>query len=199
MSIARLLGSAAPAMVLCAATGVAQIPQNRISQQIVVNGQTVGGAYVMTAGGEMQSFTCSSPQQYATPNGSSRGWACFDQASGTWLLNAVPPAPASAPVVVPAPAPQVQAAAAPPPVVYQAPATVIYQQPAVIYTAPVYPVRPVIVNRVYHSDVLLGAAAINATGRIVAAALSGPRYWDRRYTYRAPVRFTPQAVHRHRY
>lgn len=114
----------------------AQIPQNRIPQQIVIGDQQANGAYVTAPTGGMQSFTCSSPQQYATPDGSSQGWACYDQATGVWLLNAVPPAAAQAPAQVPA----VQTAPQQPGVVYQQPPTVIYQQaaPAVVYAAPGY-------------------------------------------------------------
>ncbi|HYR90145.1 MAG TPA: hypothetical protein VE422_39095 [Terriglobia bacterium] len=108
--------------------------QNRIPIQIVINGQTVNGAYVTTAGGQLQSFTCQTPQHYATPDGGSQGWACYEQTTGVWLLSAVPPAqPQVAPVPAPAPVPQQQ-----PPVTYQqASPPVIYQQapppPPVIY------------------------------------------------------------------
>jgi len=61
-------------------------------------------------------------------------------------------------------------------VIYQqAPPTVIYQQPypaTVVYTTP----APVIVAPVYRPAVVLGAAAINATGRIVSAAILSSRY-----------------------
>jgi len=123
-----------------------QAAQNRIPQQIVVNGQTASGAYVTTSTGQIQSFTCSNPQHYSTADGSSQGWACYEQTSGVWLLNAVPPnAPQMSPVPAPAPAPMPQMAP-PPPVVYQqappvyqqAPPVVVYPQvqPAVIYPQP---------------------------------------------------------------
>lgn len=188
----------------------AQAAQNRIPQQIVINGQMASGAYVTTAAGQIQSFTCPSPQHYSTADGSSQGWACYEQTTGVWLLNAIPPA--QAPVApAPAPAPQViqqqpaviyqqppqvvyqqappviyqQAPAvvvypqaqpaviyqqAPPAVIYQQPATVIYQEPAptVVY-APSR--RPVVVRPTYPSSVVLGAAAINAAGRIASAAI----------------------------
>jgi hypothetical protein len=117
----------------------AQTAQNRISQQIVINGQQANGAFVTAATGGMQSFTCPSPQQYATPDGGSQGWACYDQATGVWLLNAVPPAAAQAPAQAPSPVqttPQQQ-----PTVVYQQPPAVIYQQPApvVVYGGYGYP------------------------------------------------------------
>jgi hypothetical protein len=149
-----------------------QAVESRIPQQVIINGQRVNGAHVIAASGGMQSFTCSNPQQYATPDGASQGWACFDQATGVWLLNALPPStqataqPAPAPPPTGAPLP-----AQPPAVIYQQP-TVIYQQP---YPAVIYP-APVVVAPAYPPGVLLGAAAINATGRIVSAALLGPRY-----------------------
>ena len=140
----------------------AQGGQNRIPQQIVINGQMVNGAIVIAPGGQVQSFTCSSPQHYVTADGASQGWACYEEATGVWLLSALPPAqaqPAPAPVPVPVPQqppvqqPQSQQPAviypqappsvvypqAPPAVVYpQAPPTVVYQQPAptVIYQQP---------------------------------------------------------------
>ena len=133
----------------------AQAAQNRIPQQIVINGQMVNGAYVIAPGGQLQSFTCSSPQHYVTGDGASQGWACYEEATGVWLLSAVPPAQAqapAAPVPVPQqppvqqqpqpqsqPQPAVIYPQAPPPVVYpQAPPTVVYQQPAptVVYQQP---------------------------------------------------------------
>src|SRR3989442_1138337 len=140
----------------------AQGGQNRIPQQIVINGQMVNGAIVIAPGGQVQSFPCSSPQHYVTADGASQGWACYEEATGVWLLSALPPAqaqPAPAPVPVPVPQqppvqqPQSQQPAviypqappsvvypqAPPAVVYpQAPPTVVYQQPAptVIYQQP---------------------------------------------------------------
>src|SRR5262245_21796787 len=124
-----------------------QAAQNRIPQQIVVNGQGASGAYVTTSTGQIQSFTCSNPQHYSTADGSSQGWACYEQTSGVWLLNAVPPnAPQMSPAPAPAPAPMPQMApppvyqqAPPPPVVYQqSPPVVVYPQvqPAVIYPQP---------------------------------------------------------------
>ena len=151
----------------------AQPVPNRIPQQVIINGQRVNGAYVPAAGGGMQSFTCSSPQQYATPDGSSQGWACFEQASGVWLLNALPPATQPAPQA-PAPVTGAPLPAQPPAVVYQQPSTVIYQQPypaTVVYGPPPVYYAPAY----YPPGYLLGAAAIGATGAIVSAALL-PRY-----------------------
>ena len=103
--------------------------QTRIAQQIVVNGQPANGAYVQNAGG-MQSFTCTNPQSYSTANGASSGWACYDQSTATYLLNALPPVQAQAPAqaqaqsqnepwseTIPVPLPQPQQ----PPIVYGAP------------------------------------------------------------------------------
>jgi hypothetical protein len=177
----------------------AQTAQTRIPQQIVINGQNASGAYVATAGGQIQSFTCPSPQQYTTADGSSRGWACYEQTTGVWLLSAVPPTPAqmapvpapvpapSAPVFVPAqPAviyqqapPTVVYQPAPPTVVYQPPPTVVYSQPAtVIYSQPapttvIYAPapRPIIVAPAYPSSVVIGRAAIEAAGRIASATI----------------------------
>jgi len=148
-----------------------QAVQSRIPQQVVVNGQSVTGEYVVGAGGGFQNFSCPNPQQYTTADGSSQGWACYEQSSGTWLLNALPPVQAQVqqPTVV---YPQQQ-----PPVIYSQQPTVIYSQPAptIIYTVPVYPARPVVVAPAYPSSVVLETAAINATGRIVSAAIIGSR------------------------
>jgi hypothetical protein len=139
------------------------VAQNRIPQQVIINGQTVNGAYVTAPNGGMQTFTCSNPQPYVTPDSAAQGWACFDQATGVWLLHAVPPAPQA---VQPAPVPAQPAPlpAQPPAVIYQQPATVIYAAPAPVIYAPAYP-----------PGVVLGTAAINAAGGIVSAALL-PRY-----------------------
>ena len=144
--------------------------QNRIPQQVIINGQRVNGSYVAAAGGGLQTFTCPNPEPYASPDGASQGWACFEQATGVWLLNALPPSPQP---VQQAPIPVLQQT---PTVIYQQPPpTVIYQQPypaTVVFTTP----APVIVAPVYPSSVVLGAAAINATGRIVSAAILSSRY-----------------------
>jgi len=160
----------------CASAGFsqAQAVQNRIPQQIIIGGQRANGAYVAAPGGGMQSFTCPNPQQYVTVDSSSQGWACYDQATGVWLLNALPPAQAQA---APVPVPQQQPAIIyqQPPTIYQQPPTIIYQQPypAVVYSAPAY---PVIVEPAYPPSVVLGTAAIHAAGRIVSAAVIGGRY-----------------------
>ena len=164
------------------APGFAQavLAQNRIPQHVIINGQRVNGEYVTAANGGLQTFTCPSPQSYVTPDGASQGWACFDQAAGVWLLNALPPSP---PPVQQAPVPVQQQ---PPTVIYQPPPTVIYQQPypaTVVYTTP----APVIVAPVYRPAVVLGVAAIQATGRIVSAAILSSRYpriYDVRHGHR---------------
>jgi hypothetical protein len=143
--------------------------QNRIPQQVIINGQRANGVFVSAGNGGLQTFTCPNPQQYVTPDGASQGWACFDQATGVWLLNALPPSSQSVQGV---PAPVVQQ---PPAVIYQPPPTVIYQQPVpatIVYTTP----APVVVAPAYPSSVVLGVAAIDATGRIVSAAVRGSRY-----------------------
>ena len=116
----------------------AQTAQTRIPQQIVINGQNASGAYVATTEGQIQSFTCPSPQQFTTADGSSRGWACYEQTTGVWLLSALPPTPGQA---APAPAP-VPTPAAPTPIIVPAQPAVIYPvpaQPAVIYQVPTQP------------------------------------------------------------
>ena len=158
--------------------GVSQVQsvQNRIPQQVIINGQRVNGAYVPATNGGMQTFTCSNPQQYVTPDGSAQGWACLDQATSVWLLNALPPSPQP---VQQMPAPVQQ----PPAVIYQQPPTVIYQQPVpatVIYTTP----APVVVAPAYPPGVVLGAAAIEATGRIVSAAILHSGRYSRVYYVR---------------
>jgi hypothetical protein len=87
-----------------ASPGFAQVPvaPSRISQPIIVNSQTANGAYVLSAAGGMQTFTCDTPQRYTTQDGLAQGWACYDQRTATYLLNALPP---SQPESVPKPAP----------------------------------------------------------------------------------------------
>jgi len=143
--------------------------QNRIPQQVIINGQRVNGAYETAVNGGLQTFSCPNPQAFSTPDGASNGWACHDQATGVWLLNAMPP---SQQPVQQVPAPVVQQ---PPTVIYQQPPAVIYQQPVpatVIYTSP----APVIYAPAYPPGVVLGTAVINATGRIVSAAILSSRY-----------------------
>jgi hypothetical protein len=96
----------------------AQAAQERIVQPIVVNGQQAQGVIVVQ-NGTIQSQTCSMPQQYVTADQSSSGWACFEASTGTWLLDAQPPAQASVPQ-------------------QQAPA-VVYTTPAPVYVPGPYP------------------------------------------------------------
>jgi len=191
-----------------------QPAQSRVPQQVVINGQTVTAVHVVSSSGGLQAYTCLNPQQYTTVDGSSQGWSCYEQSTGVWLLNALPPAQATPPapqpaqpqaqppVQVPPPAPQPQAQVPPaplpqpqpqPPAVYypqQAPAVIYQQPPAIIYSAPVYPgyPPPVIVAPAYPPSVVLGTAAINAAARIVSSAVIGHRYPR---AYYAPVRPYP--------
>jgi hypothetical protein len=189
-----------------------QAAQYRIPQQIVINGQVVNGAYVTGPGGQVQSFTCPAPQHYVTADGTSQGWACYEETTGVWLLSALPPAQAqTAPAPAPVPIPQqsqqppvIYQQAPPPAVIYQQP-PVVYQQPPVVYQQPpiVYqqapptviyqqpaptviyttPPRPVVVAPAYPPSVVLGTAAINAAGRIASAAIMNSHYDRRGYYY----------------
>ena len=205
-----IAGFAAVSMFFAVSAGFSQVQQaqNRIPQQIVINGLTVNAASVLTSGGQVQRYTCSSPQHYTTLDGSSQGWACYDETSGVWLMNAVPPiqAPAAsvpAPLPPQSPRPVYSPPAAPvyqQPQVYQQPPAVVYQQPAIIYQqappAVIYypqptivyaqPVSPVVVAPVYPPSVVLGAAAIGAVGRIASAAIISSHY--PRVYYYAPIR-----------
>jgi hypothetical protein len=185
---ALLISASAVLVVLLAAQGFAQAPapSTRIPHQIVINGQRQNGVYVTAPGGGLQSFTCDNPQQFVTPDGATQGWACYEQATGTWLLNALPPAQAqAAPAPVPVPSqPPAVVYQAPPTVVYQQPPVVVYQTPPTVYYSYGYP-RPVYVAPAYRSSVVLGAAAINAAGRIAAAAIR-PYPYGRVY-YGRPV------------
>jgi hypothetical protein len=211
-----LLGSGLAIIPLIAAVpGFSQVQPagSRIQQQVIINGQTVTAVNVIAPGGGFQSYTCTNPQQYSTPDGSSQGWACYQPSTGVWLLNALGPVQAQmpqppAPQPQPQPVPQAQAPPAPlpqapapvpqvqqPVVIYQQPApTVIYQQPpTVIYTSPVYgppvyPAPPVIVAPAYPPSVVLGTAAIGAASRIISAAIIGSGYPR---VYYAPVRPYP--------
>jgi hypothetical protein len=194
-------------LLVTAVPGFSQVQpaQNRIPQQVVINGQTVNAVHVVAAGGGLQAYTCLNPQQYMAVDGSSQGWACYEQSTGVWILHALPPAqapqpqaqppvqvpqpPPPAPLPQAQPQPQAQLPQAQPPAVYypqQAP-TVIYQQPAtVVYPAPVYPPPTVVYAPAYPPSVVLGTAAIGAASRIVSAALIGGYRYPR--VYYAPVR-----------
>ena len=211
----------ASGLLVTAVPGFSQTPpaQTRVPQQVVINGQTVTAAHVVAASGGFQAYTCLNPQQYTTVDGSSQGWACYEQSTGVWLLNALPPAQASQPAnpasqpapptqpqvqvqTLPPPAPQPQVQLPPaqqpqaqPPAVYypqQAP-TVIYQQPPTViyYPGPAYPVypAPVVVAPAYPASVVLGTAAINAASRIISSAVIGYNRYPR--VYYAPARPYP--------
>ena len=155
-----------------AAQGFSQVQaaQTRIPQQIIINGQRANGVYVIAPTGGLESFTCPAPQNYTTPEGTLQGWTCYEQASGAWLLNALPPQAQSAPAPVQV-VPQYQQ----PTVIYQQPPTVIYQQPypTIVYTTPSY---PVFVRPAYPSSVVLGRAAIYAAGRVASAVIINSRH-----------------------
>ena len=195
----RLLWVSAATIVLlaCSLQGYAQVQAvpNRIPQEILVNGQRANAVLVQAPEGGLQKFSCPNPVQYATPDGSSQGWACYEQSSGLWLLNSVPPAPQ--PVAVQQPVVVQQA----PTIVQQQPAVVVQQPVQVVYTSPavVYEPssvvyvssRPVVVRPVYRPSVVIGAAVIHATGRIVAAAVGGNHRYSYNYgygNYRTPIR-----------
>src|SRR6478735_4270055 len=84
-------------VVLTATSGFSQVQpaqpvqpgQNRIPQQVLINGQRVNAVNVNAPGGGFQAYTCLNPQQYASADGSSQGWACYEQATGVWILNAL--------------------------------------------------------------------------------------------------------------
>jgi hypothetical protein len=80
-------------LLVCSHTVFGQIApsgQQRIPQSIIINGQQVQGVMVVQ-NETVQTFTCQYPQQYVTVDQSSSGWACFEQATGVWLLHAQPP------------------------------------------------------------------------------------------------------------
>jgi hypothetical protein len=64
--------------------------EHRIMQSIMVNGQVARGVLVVQ-NGTVQTYSCDSPKQYLTADLSESGWACFEQATGMWLLHAKPP------------------------------------------------------------------------------------------------------------
>ena len=96
-------------------SGFAQVlnGQERLVQPIIINGQETQGVLIVE-NGRVVTHTCSAPQQYVTVDQSSSGWACFEAATGTWLLRALPPTQS----------------------------TFAYQQPPVYVSPPVAPVYP---------------------------------------------------------
>jgi hypothetical protein len=85
----RLLLASLLVVALVGSASVAY-SQQRIGKAVVINGEQVSGVTV-TQNGVAQSYSCPSPQPYVTADGTSSGWACYDQGTGTWLLNAVQP------------------------------------------------------------------------------------------------------------
>jgi hypothetical protein len=81
----------AAALVCFAGVAFAQTvaPAERVERAVIINGHEVPGVMVIQ-NGVIQSYTCTSPQEYVAVDQSSQGWACYDQASGTWFLNALP-------------------------------------------------------------------------------------------------------------
>jgi hypothetical protein len=118
VKVGKILFGTSLALILIVAAATqgfsqAQTVPNRIPQQIIVNGQAANGAYVKNPAGGVQSYRCPSPQPYTTPDGASSGWACYDQATATYLLSALPPAQSQTQAREPAPLPQVQREPAP--------------------------------------------------------------------------------------
>ena len=62
----------------------------QIPQAILVNGRRAEGV-ILVRDGNVQNVTCTDPHPYLAVDQSSSGWACFDQSTGTWLLQALPP------------------------------------------------------------------------------------------------------------
>ena len=98
-------------------SGFAQVVsgQERLVQPIIINGQEAQGVMVVE-NGRVVTHTCSAPQQYVTVDQSSSGWACFEPATGMWLLRALPPASTQG--------------------------AYVYQQPQVYVSQPAVPVYP---------------------------------------------------------
>jgi hypothetical protein len=69
------------------AVAIGQTRQEQVEQRLLMKGRGVDGVTIMQ-NGVAQSVTCPSPQPYVTGDGTSTGWACFDPASGMWLMNA---------------------------------------------------------------------------------------------------------------
>jgi hypothetical protein len=82
------------ALVISLPSAFAQTGERRIMQSITVNGQPAQGAMIVR-NGAVQTYTCQSPQQYVTTDRSESGWACYDQATGMWLMHAQPPSQAA--------------------------------------------------------------------------------------------------------
>src|SRR5262245_57587286 len=81
-------------LLVCSHSAFGQAPpsgQQRILQPIIINGQQQEQGVMVVQNGTVQTFTCPYPQQYETVDQSSSGWACFEEATGMWLLHAQPP------------------------------------------------------------------------------------------------------------
>jgi hypothetical protein len=61
--------------------------QERVEQPLLIKGRGADGVMLMQ-NGVNQSVTCPSPQPYVTADGTSTGWACLDDATGMWQMNA---------------------------------------------------------------------------------------------------------------
>jgi hypothetical protein len=83
---AMLIALVSSASTLFAQTG----PVQRINQAIIVNGQRQAGVTIVQDG-RIVSQVCPYPQEYVTEDQASSGWTCFEPATGTWLLHALPP------------------------------------------------------------------------------------------------------------
>src|SRR5438034_9618860 len=85
----RAVFLAAGIVLLWTVSGFSQVraAQNRIPQSVVINGQTVNGAYVTAPGGQLQRFTCPAPQHYIASDGASPGCACCGYPTGLWHLH----------------------------------------------------------------------------------------------------------------
>ncbi len=84
-------------LLSCAsASGQLVTGEQRVVQPIIVNGQHTQGVLVIE-NGTVRSHTCSAPQPFVAENRSESGWACFDDATATWLLHALPPSQALPP------------------------------------------------------------------------------------------------------
>src|SRR5262245_48972436 len=100
--------------------------EQRIIQSTIVNGQ-MGRGVLVVQNGTVQTYSCDSPKQYLTADLSESGWACFEQATGMWLLHAQPRSQTALP----------SASQQSPTVIYSEPNTVYV--PTYSYGYPYYP------------------------------------------------------------
>src|SRR5262245_2851972 len=106
-------------------SNTATAAEDRIIQSITLNGQPAQGVLVVQ-NGTVQAYSCQYPAPYITSDQSESGWACFEQATGMWLLHAQPPTQAAA-----------AASQQSPTVIYGEPTTVYV--PSYNYGYPYYP------------------------------------------------------------